>query len=598
MALLTLSLLSSLSVSSISGATSFNLSSVNDLLSNSITESEYIYGVMRGRFGHSPWIDHNLDYNNQTLGRNGRKLGATKGARLWPNARVPYEFAPTIDFQEWQTMQLVFNNISSVTNIEFVPRTARDTDYLLVTEDIDKYGCGCCSIGLGYLSGAGAHVLVLAEVSKGGCGVNHIGGTHELLHILGLAHTQNRADRCNYIDVKTDLITGWGEWRVSQLTGAADWFELRIPYDCSSYIHYYQLQGAFWKKEIEEQVDEFMRQQGCENDQRGKFVNGCLVSGGHTEGSRIIKEGYELCLDKWADKHKKCVDAVIKRFPTFKPVDPNGKCKANGINRSKRKSYEISQWDIWALNAAYGGPLPPCQHPGKVGDGKCDAGNNNLGCGYDGGDCCLPQARDRDCIDPCGVRLKFFGGKNRPCRKAPETKEFCADHYWYGPNKCDKGYCRVTDEKYLQWQCKKTCNLCNTDPSAKEMDEICNAYLGPEIRAKYQQNFKPAKTKPTKPSRDTPIKTTTRPELKRPKKPTTRKPDNRRPTKNKTNSNKNKFKSSNKNNINKSKKNKNKGKKNSKKASKKESPRSSGGFVVVTDPKRRAQLRSFWTRKG
>ena len=48
-----------------------------------------------------------------------------------------------------------------------------------------------------------------------------------VLHILGLAHTQNRADRCNYIDVKTDLITGWGEWRVGQLTGAADWFELR-----------------------------------------------------------------------------------------------------------------------------------------------------------------------------------------------------------------------------------------------------------------------------------------------------------------------------------------------------------------------------------
>jgi len=596
MTLLILSFLSSALVSFTSGGISFNLSTINDLLSNSLTESEYIYGVMRGKFGHSPWIDHNLDYNNQTLGRNGRKLGATKGARLWPNARVPYEFAPTIDFQEWQTMQLVFSNISSVTNIEFVPRTARDTDYLLVTEDIDKYGCGCCSIGLGYLAGAGAHVLVLAEVSKGGCGVNHIGGTHELLHILGLAHTQNRADRCNYIDVKTDLITGWGEWRVGQLTGAADWFELRIPYDCSSYIHYYQLQGAFWKKEIEEQVDEFMRQQGCENDQRGKFVNGCLVSGGHTEGSRIIKEGYELCLDKWETKHKKCVDAVIKRFPTFKPIDPNGKCKANGINRSKRKSYEISQWDIWALNAAYGGPLPPCQHPGKAGDGVCDAGNNNLGCGYDGGDCCLPQARDSDCIDPCGVRLKFFGGKNRPCRKAPVTKEFCADHYWYGPNKCDKGYCRVTDEKYLQWQCKKTCNLCNTDPSAKEMDEICNAYLGPEIRAKYQQNIKPARTKPTKPSRDTPIKTTIRQETKRPKKPTTRKPDNKKQTKNKTNSNKNKFKPSKKNNIN--KKNKGKGKKNSKPASRKEAPRSSGGFVVVTDPKRRAQLRSFWTRRG
>ena len=29
---------------------------------------------------------------------------------------------------------------------------------------------------LGYTQGAGEHVLVLAPVSKGGCGVNHIGG--------------------------------------------------------------------------------------------------------------------------------------------------------------------------------------------------------------------------------------------------------------------------------------------------------------------------------------------------------------------------------------------------------------------------------------
>ena len=86
--------------------------------------------------------------------------------------------------------------------------------------------------------------------------------------------------RCNYIDVRTDLLTGWGEWRVGQITGAADWFELRslsitfswklfnlrgtrliqfnlfsrIPYDCSSYVHYYQLQGAFWKKSVEKQA--------------------------------------------------------------------------------------------------------------------------------------------------------------------------------------------------------------------------------------------------------------------------------------------------------------------------------------------------------
>ena len=51
-----------------------------------------------------------------------------------------------------------------------------------------------------------------------------------------------------------------------------------------------------------------------------------------------------------------------------------------------------------------------------MGDDVCDAGNNNLGCGYDGGDCCLPHARDGDCIDPCGVRLKFYGGANSETR--------------------------------------------------------------------------------------------------------------------------------------------------------------------------------------
>ena len=68
---------------------------------------------------------------------------------MWPGARVPYEFAETIDYEEWQTMQLIFSNISSLTNIRFVPRTARDKDYLLISEDIEKFGCGCCSIGLG-----------------------------------------------------------------------------------------------------------------------------------------------------------------------------------------------------------------------------------------------------------------------------------------------------------------------------------------------------------------------------------------------------------------------------------------------------------------
>ena len=65
---------------------------------------------------------------------------------------------------------------------------------------------------------------------------------------------------------------------------------------------------------LEKKVDKYMQKQGCENSDRGKYINTCLVNGGHTEGNRIVKEGYELCLDSWARKHKQCVDNVIKRW--------------------------------------------------------------------------------------------------------------------------------------------------------------------------------------------------------------------------------------------------------------------------------------------
>ena len=67
-----------------------------------------------------------------------------------------------------------------------------------------------------------------------------------------------------------------------------------------------------------------MEDQGCESSQRGKHVNSCLVEGGHTKGtgdtvvgalntwSRVVKEGYEKCTKLWENKHKKCVERVIR----------------------------------------------------------------------------------------------------------------------------------------------------------------------------------------------------------------------------------------------------------------------------------------------
>ena len=54
---------------------------------------------------------------------------------------------------------------------------------------------------------------------------------------------------------------------------------------------------------------------------------------------------------------------------------------------------------------------------------------------------------------------------------------------------------RATDEKYLQWQCKKTCDLCNIDPSRKEMDQMCDALIPQSVKEKYKRQPKKNKTK-------------------------------------------------------------------------------------------------------
>merc|ERR1712079_468910 len=66
---------------------------------------------------------------------------------------------------------------------------------------------------------------------------------------------------------------------------------------------------------------------------------------------------------------------------------------------------------------------------------------------------------------------------------------------------CDQKYCSVVEEKHLQWQCRATCGLCNTDPSTREMDQMCDNLLGPEVRAKYKSNYRPPVTKPKPPQK-------------------------------------------------------------------------------------------------
>ena len=55
------------------------------------------------------------------------------------------------------------------------------------------------------------------------------------------------------------------------------------------------------------------------------------------------------------------------------------------VNHTGAPSYEYSEF---VSNATRRACVGACEHDYWVGDGICDAGNNNCGCSYDGGDCC------------------------------------------------------------------------------------------------------------------------------------------------------------------------------------------------------------------
>lgn len=187
---------------------------------------------------------------------------------------------------------------------------------------------------------------------------------------------------------------------------------------------------------------------------------------------------------------------------------------------------------------------------------------------------------------------------------------------------------RVTDEKYLQWQCKKTCDLCNVDPSRKEMDQMCDAVIPQSVKQKYirqpkKSKVKSSKNKSTKPlslneivkiqekDKSSGIRTVTIEYLDKTKNTIATKTQNQSSSRKKTAlpftslsvgkssrvSSKSEKVSSSKNKQEPSFPKKSKStlkKKNTSPTPKK----SSGGFIVINDPERRRKLRSFWMRAG
>ena len=109
-----------------------------------------------------------------------------------------------------------------------------------------------------------------------------------------------------------------------------------------------------------------------------------------------------------------------QRYPhLFRGIEQQCQCNTQfndefntypAVNQAGALSYEYSEF---VGNGTRRACVGACEHDYWVGDGICDAGNNNCGCWYDGGDCCGSSGEPKQyahcgkacaCADPTAAK--------------------------------------------------------------------------------------------------------------------------------------------------------------------------------------------------
>ncbi|KAM3721155.1 Zinc metalloproteinase nas-13 [Dirofilaria immitis] len=145
-------------------------------------------------------------------------------ALLWPHGRIPYIISNAYTNISKLIILEAFKEYQLLTCIRFVPKKQFDFNYIYIA----PYD-GCYSM-IGNNGGK-------QEVSLGdGCLKKGI-VIHELMHVLGFFHEQNRPDRDLYVDilwenVKPTLLEQFDKYEATIID------DLGSPYDYDSVMHY------------------------------------------------------------------------------------------------------------------------------------------------------------------------------------------------------------------------------------------------------------------------------------------------------------------------------------------------------------------------
>ena len=152
--------------------------------------------------------------------RQGVTIDGVSGGTRWWRAIVPYYIDGSVP-DKWRVTDAIAHIESKTNAVDFVPRTS-ETD--AVRFSVTSEGCGSAVGRQG-----GVQVVYLAA----NCSTGNV--MHELLHVLGMDHEQNRCDRDSYVQIQEGNID---PNRLGNFYKQCDGFTDVFGYDEGSIMHY------------------------------------------------------------------------------------------------------------------------------------------------------------------------------------------------------------------------------------------------------------------------------------------------------------------------------------------------------------------------
>ncbi|XP_058982980.1 zinc metalloproteinase nas-8-like [Musca domestica] len=153
------------------------------------------------------------------------KNGVVSKTYRWPYGVIPYEIAGSFNQHDLEIIHYAILNFHLKTCVRFIPRRYNETDYILINNE--KSGCWS------YVGRQGGRQRLNLESPI--CLINPGTAIHELMHVLGFFHEQNRQERDSFVKILYENIREGlqNNFRRRSRTAA-----FNVPYDYASIMHY------------------------------------------------------------------------------------------------------------------------------------------------------------------------------------------------------------------------------------------------------------------------------------------------------------------------------------------------------------------------